>query len=271
MQRQFFWKMQDRDTRESWTINPRAYQGVCLEPARPQSANDHRHARTGQLPIHVRRQPALPQNPLRKFWTYTVAKRSFDLALAVTLTPLLFPLLVLLTLLTSCCSKGPVFYRHLRVGRNCRAFYLYKFRTMFLDGDARLQTYLAQSPDAQKEWNAQYKLRRDPRVTPLGRFLRRTSLDELPQIVNILLGQMSFVGPRPIVPAEIGRYGEAFAYYAAAKPGITGLWQVSGRGTVSYQRRVALDVRYVMTWSLLRDLQILLKTPRAVCSSEGAY
>lgn len=213
----------------------------------------------------------MPRDPLRKFWSYTVAKRSFDLGLAVAITPVLIPVFLLLIVLTRYCSRGPVFYRHLRVGQNCRGFHLYKFRTMFLDGDTRLQTYLAQTPEAQKEWDAQYKLRHDPRVTPLGKFLRRTSLDELPQIVNILLGQMSFVGPRPITHGEIGRYGEAFPYYAAAKPGITGLWQVSGRGTVSYQKRVALDVRYVRTWSLLRDLQILWKTPRAVCRSEGAY
>ena len=142
---------------------------------------------------------------------------------------------------------------------------------MFLHGDALLRDYLNTDPEARQEWEEHYKLRQDPRVTPLGAVLRRASLDELPQIVNVLLGHMSFVGPRPIVLDEISRYGAAFPLYSAAKPGITGLWQVSGRGTLSYQARVSLDVDYVTTWSFLKDLVVLLKTARVVCNCDGAY
>jgi exopolysaccharide production protein ExoY len=209
--------------------------------------------------------------PFRHSWSYRVAKRIFDLLLAVALLPFLLPVCVLLMLLIKCSSKGPIFYKHLRVGQDSRGFYLYKFRTMFLHGDALLEAYLATTPEARQEWDEHYKLRWDPRVTPLGVILRRTSLDELPQIVNVLLGHMSFVGPRPIVHDEIHRYGAAFPFYAAAKPGITGLWQVSGRGNLSYETRVSLDILYVTTWSFFDDLRVLLKTARAVCNAVGAY
>jgi exopolysaccharide production protein ExoY len=207
----------------------------------------------------------------RHSWSYRVAKRALDLALAIALLPFLLPICLLLMLLIKCTSKGPVFYRHLRVGQDSRNFHLYKFRTMFIKSDTILEAYLATDPVARQEWTERYKLRRDPRVTPLGSVLRRTSLDELPQIVNVLLGHMSFVGPRPIVHDEICRYGGAFALYAAVKPGITGLWQVSGRGTLSYAARVSLDTQYVMTWSLPHDLRVLLRTARVVLASVGAY
>ncbi len=207
----------------------------------------------------------------RRSWSYRVAKRVLDLALAIALLPLLLPICLLLMLLIKCTSKGPVFYRHLRVGQDSRKFHLYKFRTMFINSDAILEAYLATDPLARQEWTDHYKLRCDPRVTPLGSILRRTSLDEVPQILNVLLGHMSFVGPRPIVHDEICRYGGAFALYAAVKPGITGLWQVSGRGTLSYAARVSLDTQYVMTWSLPHDLRVLLRTARVVLDSVGAY
>ena len=207
----------------------------------------------------------------RHSWSYRVAKRMLDLVLAIALLPFFVPICLLLMLLIKCGSKGPVFYRHLRVGQDSRGFHLYKFRTMFLNSDVILKDYLATDPIARQEWEERYKLRRDPRVTPLGAILRRTSLDELPQIVNVLLGHMSFVGPRPIVRDEVARYGGAFAFYAAAKPGITGLWQVSGRGTLPYETRVSLDIQYVTTWTFLDDLRVLLKTARVVCNSEGAY
>jgi exopolysaccharide production protein ExoY len=222
----------------------------------------------------IRYQPAELENPVssrQNSWSYRVGKRLLDLTLALVLFPFLLPVCLLLMLLIKCSSRGPVFYKHLRVGQDSRGFHLYKFRTMFVDNDAILAAYLASDRDARQEWDEHYKLRRDPRVTRLGAILRRTSLDELPQIVNVLLGHMSFVGPRPIVHDEIRRYGMAFSFYAAAKPGITGLWQVSGRGTLSYEKRVSLDIRYVETWSFLHDMRVLLKTARAVCSSEGAY
>jgi lipopolysaccharide/colanic/teichoic acid biosynthesis glycosyltransferase len=207
----------------------------------------------------------------RRSWSYRVAKRVLDLALAIALLPFIAPICLLLMLLIKCTSKGPVFYRHLRVGQDSRKFHLYKFRTMFINSDAILEAYLATDPLARQEWTDHYKLRCDPRVTPLGSVLRRTSLDEVPQILNVLLGHMSFVGPRPIVHDEICRYGGAFALYAAVKPGITGLWQVSGRGTLSYATRVSLDIQYVMTWSLPHDLRVLFKTARVVLDSVGAY
>jgi lipopolysaccharide/colanic/teichoic acid biosynthesis glycosyltransferase len=204
-------------------------------------------------------------------WRYRVGKRMLDLSLAVMGFPLLVPICLFLIVAIKCTSRGPVLYRHLRVGRNGRPFYLYKFRTMVTDSQRILRMHLATNREARQEWTRQHKLKIDPRVTPLGKFLRRTSLDELPQIINVVLGEMSFVGPRPIVPEEISRYGNAFGVYAAAKPGITGLWQVNGRGTVSYGRRISLDVDYVKTWSIVCDLRILLSTPRVVVKREGAY
>jgi exopolysaccharide production protein ExoY len=219
----------------------------------------------------VRLRGAAQRQSFRHSWSYRVAKRLFDVLLALALLPFFLPVCLLLMLLIKCSSRGPVFYKHLRVGQDSRDFYLYKFRTMFEHGDALLEAYLATTEEARQEWDQHHKLRWDPRVTPLGAVLRRTSLDELPQIVNVLLGQMSFVGPRPIVRDEIRRYGAAFPFYSAAKPGITGLWQVSGRGTLSYETRVSLDIRYVTTWSFFHDLRVLVKTARAVCDSEGAY
>jgi exopolysaccharide production protein ExoY len=209
--------------------------------------------------------------PFRNSWSYRVAKRIFDLLLALALVPFLLPVCLLLMLLIKCSSKGPVFFKHLRVGQDGREFYLYKFRTMSPHGETLLEDYLATTPEARQEWDEYYKLRWDPRVTTIGAVLRRTSLDELPQIVNVFLGHMSFVGPRPIVRDEISRYGAAFPFYTAAKPGITGLWQVSGRGTLSYETRVALDILYLTTWSLLHDLRVLRRTAAAVFNSEGAY
>jgi lipopolysaccharide/colanic/teichoic acid biosynthesis glycosyltransferase len=194
-----------------------------------------------------------------------------DVVLALIILLLLFPVFLLLMLLVKCSSEGPAFYRQLRVGQDSRGFRLYKFRTMFVDSDAILAALLETDEEAREEWAEHYKLHSDPRVTRLGAILRRTSLDELPQIMNVLQGHMSFVGPRPIVHDEICRYGQAFALYAAAKPGITGLWQISGRGTLSYATRVSLDVEYVTTWSFLHDLKVLAKTAEAICNAEGAY
>jgi lipopolysaccharide/colanic/teichoic acid biosynthesis glycosyltransferase len=197
---------------------------------------------------------------------YCWVKRGFDLLL-----PFLLPVFAVLALVIKCTSSGPVFFRHRRIGQHGKVFYLYKFRTMVPDGDRLLRLYLAENPEARKEWAQQHKLRFDPRITPVGRVLRRTSLDELPQIFNVFRGEMSFVGPRPIVREEIHRYGDSFSIYAAARPGITGLWQVSGRGELSYEERVAMDVEYVRTWSLLGDLRMLMKTSHAVLKSKGAF
>lgn len=202
---------------------------------------------------------------------YRVGKRMLDLVLAVGLGVLVFPVCLLIMLAIKCTSPGPILYRHVRVGqRGCR-FFLYKFRTMVPDSQYILDQYLAESYEARHEWTRQQKLRFDPRVTRLGKMLRRTSLDELPQIINVILGDMSFVGPRPVVPGEIARYGDAYSIYAVVKPGITGLWQVKGRGTVPYEKRILLDVEYVETWSMINDLKILISTPLVIANCEGAY
>jgi exopolysaccharide production protein ExoY len=214
----------------------------------------------------------LPDQPtLQRQWSYRVAKRTFDVLLALIISPFLLPLALALVVLVKISSKGPVFYRQRRVGQNGRPFHLYKFRTMFHDSDWLLVSHLAAKPGARREWEQYYKLRVDPRVTRIGAALRRTSLDELPQLINVLAGHMSFVGPRPIVHEELPRYGQALPFYTAAKPGVTGLWQVSGRGKLSYETRVSLDVEYVSTWSFTKDLHVLMKTWAAVWRGEGAF
>jgi exopolysaccharide production protein ExoY len=166
---------------------------------------------------------------------------------------------------------GPVLFAHRRIGRDGRVFRCLKFRSMAVDAEARLADLLARDPKARAEWEADHKLRNDPRVTKLGAFLRRSSLDELPQLFNVLRGEMSLVGPRPIVDAEIAKYGRRFRQYCAVKPGITGLWQVSGRNDTSYRTRVALDCLYAKRRSLLLDAQVLLATVPAVLMRRGSY
>jgi lipopolysaccharide/colanic/teichoic acid biosynthesis glycosyltransferase len=166
---------------------------------------------------------------------------------------------------------GPVLFAHRRIGRGGKPFFCYKFRSMAVDAESRLAELLARDPAAREEWARDHKLRDDPRVTPLGAFLRRSSLDELPQLFNVLQGTMSLVGPRPIVDAEISRYGKRFHHYCAVKPGITGLWQVSGRSDLSWEDGLRLDLYYVENWSLAADVVILWKTIGAVMASRGAY
>ncbi len=183
---------------------------------------------------------------------------------------LLLPLMAVIAVLVKLTSRGPVLYGHMRIGRNGRKFRCWKFRTMYADADCRLKKILAENPVAAAEWRANFKLRDDPRVTPLGRFLRLTSLDEIPQFFNVFTGTMALVGPRPIVDGEIGFYGDDYRVFTAVKPGITGLWQVSGRSDTNYVRRVALDVEYVVNWSPWLDLWIILRTVVAVVTLRGA-
>jgi exopolysaccharide production protein ExoY len=167
-------------------------------------------------------------------------------------------------------SGGTPVYRHRRVGFGGREFYCFKFRTMVVNGDALLREHLQVNHAAAEEWRATRKLRNDPRVTRIGRFLRRTSLDEFPQLINIARGEMSFVGPRPIVSAEISKYGDHFPAYCSVKPGLTGLWQVNGRSNTTYEQRVVLDTEYVRTRSVLLDWKILLLTVPAVLFRIGS-
>lgn len=209
----------------------------------------------------------IPVDSLR----YRVVKRVFDLALALILFPLALPLLVILAILIKLTSPGPIFYRHMRLGQHGRAFQLWKLRTMWTNSDHLLSRHLQEDPRAKEEWLRKYKLQNDPRITPLGRILRRTSLDEIPQLINIFRGEMSFVGPRPIIDDEALRYGGGIGLYCAAKPGLTGLWQVHGRGKVQYEVRVSFDLEYVSTWSFGRDVRLILKTIPVLWSRKGAF
>ena len=205
-----------------------------------------------------------PARPLER-----AIKAGFDVIAAALLLVLLSPLLLALALYVR-ADGGPVFYAHPRIGRGGRRFRCLKFRTMVPDADRRLRELLAADPAAAAEWAATQKLTADPRIVGIGALLRRTSLDELPQLLNVLAGDMSLVGPRPIVEAEIGRYADDIAAYYAVRPGMTGLWQVSGRSRTSYAHRVRLDVAYVRNWSLPADVSILLRTIPAVLSRRGA-
>ena len=196
-------------------------------------------------------------------------KLAFDVAAASAALAVAAPVMLAIGAIVG-LDGGPVFYAHRRVGARGRVFDCLKFRSMVVDGDAVLQAVLASDPQAADEWARTHKLRRDPRVTWIGRFLRKTSLDELPQLLNVLRLEMSLVGPRPIVSLEIPKYGEDIAYYYETRPGITGLWQVSGRSTTTYDERVRLDSWYVKNWTLGGDLAILMRTIPAVLSGRGA-
>ncbi|MDD4649696.1 MAG: undecaprenyl-phosphate galactose phosphotransferase WbaP [Desulfoplanes sp.] len=197
-------------------------------------------------------------------------KRYFDLVFICISLPVLVPLFLLLALAVSVDSRGPVFFKHKRIGMGGKEFFVWKFRTMIQDADKVLATYLTENPDLREEWEQTQKLQHDPRITRLGRILRKTSLDELPQLWNVIKGELSLVGPRPIVQDEVEKYQEAFSLYKKVRPGITGLWQVSGRSDTSYDQRVNLDTYYVRNWSIWFDIYILALTPRAVLSGHGA-
>jgi lipopolysaccharide/colanic/teichoic acid biosynthesis glycosyltransferase len=198
-------------------------------------------------------------------------KRSMDILGAATLLLLALPAFLVIAALVRMDGGSP-FYAHPRIGRFGQTFGCLKFRSMVMDSDRRLAELLASDPAAREEWEQTRKLKNDPRVTWVGRFLRATSLDELPQLVNVLKGEMSLVGPRPVQASELAAYyGAATAHYLAVRPGITGPWQVSGRNDTSYAQRVALDVNYVTHPSILRDVKILLQTPIAVLARKGAY
>jgi UDP-galactose-lipid carrier transferase len=199
-----------------------------------------------------------------------VLKSVFDQLIAIMLLVLLAPLLCALAIVVR-RDGGPALFRHRRIGVGGRVFDCIKFRTMVTHADEVLRETIEADPASAAEWAATQKLRNDPRITRIGLFLRRSSLDELPQLFNVLRGEMSLVGPRPIVQAEVARYGSGIQYYYAAKPGLTGLWQVSGRSDMSYTRRVRLDVWYVRNWTLWHDIAILFKTIPAVFLQRGAH
>jgi exopolysaccharide production protein ExoY len=217
-----------------------------------------------EAPAQAPTRTAPPASPYRS------TKRFVDVAGAIVLAAVFSPLILAIALLMR-REGGSIIYKHRRIGRDGRAFECLKFRTMVPNADQVLRELLESNPAIKAEWVRDHKLRCDPRVTRLGRFLRRTSLDELPQLWNVMRGEMSLVGPRPVVREELLRYGRNVRAYLSAKPGITGLWQVKGRNDTDYRRRVVLDTYYVRNQCLLLDLYILLKTTRVVLGGSGAY
>ena len=198
-------------------------------------------------------------------------KRLIDLMLTLGGAILFVPLTLVLAVLIKMEDSGPVFYSHQRLGKGGKPIRILKFRTMVPGADKVLQDYLAANPDVAKEWEENHKLKEDPRITRIGKWLRKTSLDELPQVWNVLLGDLSFVGPRPIVEDEIEKYGqEAYALYKRVLPGLTGFWQISGRSNTSYTRRVELDSYYIRNWSVWLDVYIIACTPRALLNTASA-
>ena len=206
----------------------------------------------------------------RRMYVHRSEKWLLDKLLAALVFALSLPIFAIVPILIKLTSRGPVFYRHNRLGKMGRPLRVWKFRTMYVDADVRLKAILESDPARKAEWETNFKLSDDPRVTPLGRLLRKTSLDEFPQLFNVFAGDMTLVGPRPIVEGEIAHYGESYETFASVKPGITGLWQASGRSDTDYARRVALDIHYILNWSPWLDLWILKKTFFAVLFMRGA-
>lgn len=218
----------------------------------------------GILLLHTRWNLAKPWN--------LVTKRAFDVLAAILASAALAPLMAVIAVAIRLDSPGPVFFVQERLGRGRRRFRCVKFRTMYVDSDERLQAYLAAQPTARAEWERFAKLKEnDPRITPVGRFLRRWSLDELAQMINVLRGEMSLVGPRPYLASETQRMGDSGKTVLKSPPGITGLWQASGRNNLTFEQRVRLDEFYTRNWSLWLDTVILLKTVGAVIRGDGAY
>lgn len=198
-------------------------------------------------------------------------KEIFDYVLTIIGTIIISPILIIISIWIYIDSPGPVIFKHRRIGKNGKEFNCYKFRSMCVDAKEKLDQLLSSDPEARAEWEKDFKLKNDPRITSSGAFLRKTSLDEIPQIFNVLRGEMSLVGPRPIIKDEMIRYGKHINDYLMVKPGITGMWQVSGRNDIDYQDRVLLDSWYVRNWSVWLDLVILVKTIKVVLLRKGAY
>lgn len=200
-----------------------------------------------------------------------IIKRIFDIVCTVCGGILISPILLTIFIWVKLDSPGPAFFKHRRVGKDGKEFNCYKFRSMVVDSKERLEKLLATDPKAREEWERDFKLKNDPRITKSGAFLRKTSLDELPQLLNVLKGEMSLVGPRPIVQKEVPKYGQYIKEYYMVLPGITGLWQASGRSDIDYPERVAMDRWYVHNWSVWLDIILIWRTFFAVIHSRGAY
>jgi len=218
---------------------------------------------SGAVPLRARSGLASPFNRM--------VKRIFDVVAALLLLGLLVPICVIVSFMIM-RDGGPIFFAHERIGRNGRIFKCFKFRTMVRDAGAALEQVFTSDPAAREEWLRTRKLKNDPRITRIGRLLRHTSIDELPQLINVLLGEMSLVGPRPVVQQELHEhYKGDTSHYLFVRPGLTGLWQISGRSRTDYEQRVRLDSSYVRNWSFWADITILLRTVPVVISCQGAY
>jgi len=207
---------------------------------------------------------------LKMYWNLAI-KRFLDLFLVSVGGLVILPFLLIIALAIKLNSRGPVLYGHRRLGLDGEHFKAYKFRSMEIDAESKLNSLLDADPRLKEEWEASHKLKDDPRVTKIGKFLRRTSFDEFPQLINILKGEMSLVGPRPVTDPEIEKYGENAKRVLSVKPGLTGLWQVSGRSDTDYAERVSYDIYYIQSWSVWLDLWILYRTPGAILKGKGAY
>ncbi|MCQ2584314.1 MAG: undecaprenyl-phosphate galactose phosphotransferase WbaP [Treponema sp.] len=198
-------------------------------------------------------------------------KRVIDVFVVLLFSPIIIPIFLILCILVKITSKGPIFYGHKRAGKNGKEFKCWKFRTMGIDSQERLEEILKTDPVRRAEWEKDRKFTDDPRVTNFGKILRKTSLDELPQLINILTGEMSLVGPRPVTFGELDKYGEAKDFVLSVTPGLTGMWQVSGRSDTGYEERITFDTYYIQNWSIWLDLWILIKTVWVVLKGKGAY
>ncbi len=207
----------------------------------------------------------------RRMKLMALEKGVVDRLLAIFIFILALPFFVIVPILIKLTSRGPVIYKAKRLGKKGRTIYVWKFRSMYADADRRLDELLASDPALKAEFERDFKLKHDPRVTLLGKFLRKTSIDELPQLFNVFRGEMALVGPRPIVEKEISYYGKSYEIFSSVKPGITGLWQTSGRSDCDYAERVALDVHYILNWSPWMDLWIVFRTVAAVLKMKGSY
>ncbi|MDE7391049.1 MAG: sugar transferase, partial [Treponemataceae bacterium] len=198
-------------------------------------------------------------------------KRLVDIFLILLSAPLVIPLTLIVALAIKKNGPGPVFYGHTRVGRNGRPFKCWKFRSMCADADKQLEKILAENPEMRAEWEKDRKLTNDPRITKIGKFLRKTSIDEIPQLFNILTGEMSFIGPRPVTEPELSKYGDKSHLILSVQPGLSGMWQISGRSDTGYEDRIVLDSYYIQNWSIWLDLWIIIKTIHVVLKGKGAY
>jgi len=207
----------------------------------------------------------------RKLRLLAIEKSVLDRTLALVIFLFASPLFVIMPVLIRLTSRGPVFYKAKRLGKRGRTIRVWKFRSMYADADQRLDALLRSDPKLAAEFAADFKLKDDPRVTPLGKFMRKTSIDELPQLFNVFTHDMALIGPRPIVEGEVEKYGRFYEIFSSVKPGITGLWQASGRNNTDYDARVALDVHYVLNWSPWMDVWIVFKTALSVLTMRGSY